>query len=272
MKSLFALLALLLIAAPSAISADKAQKTKAPKWKLIWSDEFNTDNLIDSTKWSKIPRGGSDWDNYMADYDTLYAVTDGNLILRGIENGVAPRDTAPFLTGGVWTKDKFSFLYGKIEIRAKLESAQGAWPAFWMLAANNVNGRYPRNGEIDLMEHLNYDSVIYQTIHSYYTLNLGERTNPANGTVPAINPKEYNTFGMEWFPDRLVFTVNGRPTMTYPKIETDKEGQYPFDQPFYLLLDMQLGGSWVGAVDATQLPVKMEIDWVRIYRDQRMKK
>lgn len=262
------LLTLCLLAGPLCATTALSQNTKAPKWKLVWSDEFKKDGQPDPAKWSDIPRNGSDWGNYMAAGEELCRVSDGKLILRGIVNSIAPADTAPYLTGGVWTKGKFSFCFGKIEIRARMGSARGAWPAFWMLAEGEKHGKYPRNGEIDLMEHLNYDSVIYQTIHSYYTLDLGERSNPVNGTVPSFDPGVYNTFGMEWFPDRLVFTLNGRPTMTYPRIETDKEGQYPFDQPFYLLLDMQLGGSWVGAVDPATLPVQMEIDWVRVWKSK----
>lgn len=269
------LLLLIIVSAPMLALAQKGasaqQQVKTPKWKLVWSDEFKKDGFLDPAKWSKIPRNGADWGNYLTDLDTVYSVRDGNLILRGIVNSVAPADTAPYLTGGVWTKGKFAFCYGKIEIRAKIGSAQGAWPAFWMLAEKEFHGKYPRNGEIDLMEHLNYDSVIYQTIHSYYTLEIGERSNPVNGAVPHINASEYNVFGLEWFPDKLVFTLNGTQTLTYPRIETDKEGQYPFDQPFYLLLDMQLGGSWVGAVDASTLPIQMDIDWVRVYQTKAMK-
>ena len=71
---------------------------------------------------------------------------------------------------------------------------------------------------------------------------------PHSGTAP-FNPAEFNDFALEWYPDKLVFSVNDKPSFTYPKIATDKPGQWPFDQPFYLLIDMQLGGSWVGAID-----------------------
>lgn len=252
--------ALLLL--PGAATAQK--KEKAPKWKLIWKDDFKKDGFLDPEKWSKIPRGGSDWDNYMSPREDLYEVKDGNLILHGIINDRRDQDTAQYLTGGVWTKDKFSVKFGKIEIRARLGEAQGSWPAFWMLSQDEKYGKYPKNGEIDIMEHLSYDEFVYQTIHSHYTLNLKQDTPQRFTTVP-INRHEYNTYGVEFYPDKVVFTLNGQPTLTYPKIETDLEGQFPFDQAYYLLLDMQLGGGWVGPVDPATLPVKMEIDWVKVW-------
>ena len=102
-----------------------------------------------------------------------------------------------------------------------------------------------------------------------YTLNLGQKTNPVSSGTAKLNPGEFNSFGLKWFPDKLVFTINGAQSMTYPKIATDKPGQWPFDQPFYLLIDMQLGGKWVGAIDESQLPVRMEIDWVKVFERQR---
>lgn len=232
------------------------------QWQLVWEDNFDG-NAIDTSVWSKIPRGGSDWDNYMSFFDSCYVVSNGNLTLRGILNTSQSQDTARFLTGGIWTKDKKVFEQGKVEIRAKLESAQGAWPAFWMLGAN---GKYPANGEIDIMEHLNFDTIVYQTVHSEYTLKHGIKDNPRSGTIGTINPAEYNTYGVELSADSVVFSVNGKNTLSYPKIATDKSGQYPFGNPMYLLIDMQLGGSWVGAVDPSQLPVEMQIDWVRFYQ------
>lgn len=232
------------------------------KWKLVWEDEFKG-KQIDDAKWAKIPRGKSDWNNYMSDYDELYAVKDGNLVLRGIQNNVLENDTAPFLTGGVYTKDKKTFGFGRLEIRAKLNSATGAWPAFWMLPAE---AKWPEGGEIDIMERLSHDNFIYQTVHSDYTQKLGIKDVPPASSVVGMKPNNYNTYALEKYPDSLVFYINDTKTKNYPRIETEFEGQFPFaDQEFYLLLDMQLGGSWVGAVNADELPVEMHIDWVRFY-------
>lgn len=153
-------------------------------WKLVWMDDFNGTSL-DTTKWSRIPVGNSDWNRHMSTDDRCFEMKDGTLQLLGINNPDTIRDKRPFLTGGIWSKGKFAFQYGRIEIRAKLGSAQGAWPAMWMLAELDKYGKYPRNGEIDIMEHLNFDTIIYQTTHSYYTLDMGQKQNPPHhGTAP----------------------------------------------------------------------------------------
>ena len=115
------------------------------------------------------------------------------------------------------------------------------------------------------MERLNHDRIAYQTTHSYYTHILGIKDNPPHGGINKINLEEYNIYSVDIYPDSLVFAVNHRHTYTYPRIDTDKEGQFPFYQPYYLLIDMQLGGSWVGAVDPKELPVEMWVDWVKYY-------
>ncbi len=231
------------------------------KWKLVWEDDFKGKS-IDDSKWSRIPRGTSDWNNYMSSDDALYEVKDGNLILRGMVNTNLENDTAPFITGGVYTKDKKTFGFGRLEIRAKLNPAKGAWPAFWMLPAES---KWPSGGEIDIMERLSHDNFIYQTVHSDYT-QKGFKDNPPASSVVGMKPDKYNVYAIEKYSDSLVFYINDHKTKNYPRIETEEEGQFPFaDEEFYLLLDMQLGGNWVGAVNPDELPVEMAIDWVRFY-------
>lgn len=233
------------------------------KRKLLWEENFDGPTTFDSRYWTKIPRGTSDWNRYMSGFDSCYAIQDGKLILRGMVNSYLPNDTARFLTGGVYTKDKVSFGFGRWEIRAKLNGAKGAWPAFWLLPQD---GSWPESGEIDIMERLDFDSIAYQTVHSNYTHHLNIKDNPPQGSTGKIDPNAFNTYAVELHPDSLVFFINDKQTFTYPRIETDKEGQFPFSEnQYYLLLDMQLGGSWVGEVEVEDLPVEMEIDWVRFY-------
>ena len=198
----------------------------------------------------------------MSYYDSCYAMQDGNLILRGIANHTQKNVTAPYLTGAGYTKGKKMFTGGRVEIRAKLQAAKGAWPAIWMLPEK---AEWPKGGEIDIMERLNHDRIAYQTTQSYYTHVLVIKDNPPHGGINKINPEEYNIYSVDIYPDSLVFAVNHSHTYTYPRIDTDKEGQFPFYQPYYLLIDMQLGGSWVGAVDPKELPVEMWVDWVKYY-------
>ena len=112
--------------------ASCAQEQTKGGYTVVWEENFE-----DSTKlekyWSKIPRGKSDWNNYMSDYDGLYEITSGNLVLKGIKNTVLPEDEVPYLTGGVFTKDKMVFGHGRIEVKAKLFGARSAWPAIWLL-------------------------------------------------------------------------------------------------------------------------------------------
>lgn len=232
------------------------------KWKLVWQENFNG-KKINTNTWSKIPRGDADWNRHMSDFDSCYAIKKGKLILRGLNNPHLSQDTARYITGGLYTKDKKAFENGRLEIRAKLGEARGAWPAFWLLPEQ---GTWPNGGEIDIMEHLNHDSIAYQTVHSYYTLNLKEDMNPPHYSTGLIKQNDYNVYAVELHQDSLCFYINNKHTFTYPRIRTDKEGQYPFNRPFYLLIDMQLGGSWVGKVSPEDLPVEMKIDWVRFYK------
>ncbi|MFI3295353.1 MAG: family 16 glycosylhydrolase [Rikenellaceae bacterium] len=257
MKNLLTPLALV------AVMLSSCQSTKtSPEFNLVWHEDFNGSSL-DETVWSKIPRGGADWNNYMSDYDSLYEVSGGHLILRGIVNSTQSLDTAQYLTGGVFTKEKKTFGLGRMEIRAKLQSATGYWPAFWMLPAHS---KWPSGGEIDIMEHLNYDSIAYQTLHTNYTYKLGIK-NPAPGSTAVIDVDGYNTYAVEKYQDSICFYINDQKTLSYPRLDSvANKGQFPFcDEPYYLLLDSQLGGSWVGAVDPKTLPVEMAIDWVKFY-------
>lgn len=235
------------------------------QWRLVWEENFQGSEL-DTSVWSMISRGKPDWQNTMSCDERCYELRDGHLILRGIINEDLQKDSSPYLTGGVWTKGKKSFTRGRMEIRAKLKGAQGAWPAIWMLPYEEDKYNWPYGGEVDIMERLNYDTFVYQTVHTNYTYNLNEDKNPPNGTKAPIHANDFNVYGVDFWADSLVFHVNGVKTFTYPRIQTDKEGQFPFDIPQYLLIDMQLGGTWVGEVDPTGLPVEMTIDWVRHYQ------
>ena len=233
------------------------------KYHLVWQDDFNG-TTFDNRSWTKIKRGSADWRRYMSDADSLYAVRDGKLVLRGALNTNLEADTARFVTGGLYTKRKHAVRYGKVEVRARFDCAQGVWPAIWMKPDYEV--KWPHGGEIDIMEHLNHDNIAYQTVHSYYTQILKQKKNPPHGGTHHIKRDDFNTYAVEILPDSLVFSINGQPSFTYPRVEEHKDkGQYPFGAPFYLLIDMQIEGSWVGKADPKQLPVEMEIDWVKLY-------
>lgn len=250
------ILALLLLASLPALASK-------PKYKLFWKDNFKG-NTFNEAYWTKIPRGTPDWQRHMSPHPSLYRVEKGHLVLCGVQNdGRVPGDTVPYLTGGLYTKDKVTITHGKVEIRAKLQGARGAWPAFWMLP--NVGG-WPDGGEIDIMERLNSDSIAHQTVHNHYTVRLHQGHNPPQGSTGRIDPDGWNVYAVEILPDSLVFSINGRHTFTYPRITTDMPGQFPYGTPFYLLIDMQITGSWVGDATPEDYPIEMWIDWVKMYR------
>ena len=242
---------------------------RQPKWKLTWTEDFNK-KVLDETVWSKTDRGTPDWQNTQSKDPRCFDFRNGCLILRGIVNDDLTKDSSPYLTGGVWTTGKFAFEPEcRIEIRARLHRAQGAWPAFWLLPFDGNKHPWPHGGEIDIMERLNGDSIAYQTVHSKYTFLLKHSDYPRNGGQGPIDPDDFNVYGVDILEDSVSFSLNGKHTFSYPRIENEAEnGQYPFMIPQFLLLDMQLGGEWVGKVNPDDLPVEMEIDWVRYYRKE----
>lgn len=243
--------------------SNKNAQDQDAKWVLEWQEDFDS-TAVDTAVWSRIDRGTADWKNTQSHDDRLYEMRGGNLILKGIVNDNLEADTAHFLTGGLYTKDKKAFEPGKFEIRARLQGAQGAWPAIWLMPFEQV--QWPDGGEIDIMERLNHDTVAYQTVHSHYTYTLNLHDPKPSRTAP-IDPDGFNVYGVEMYPDSIVMLINGNVTNVYPNLNLpDSLGQFPFMRPQYLLIDMQLGGKWVGPVDSAQLPVEMEVDWVKYYR------
>ncbi|MBT7302518.1 MAG: glycoside hydrolase family 16 protein [Victivallales bacterium] len=248
-------------------AAASARKSDLPGWKLVWEDDFAVTKLNEAV-WSRCWRGKSDWNNTMSQDPRLLEIKGGVLHLRGIVNDKKAEDPVPYLTAGVTSKGKFTFKYGKVQIRTRFKSAQGAWPALWMMGAEKG---WPANGEVDLMEHLNFDDKIFQTVHSVYTLKVDKTNTPRKGSTAKIKRDEWNTYGCEWDADKVVFTVNGKPSHTYPRAAEKGEKQWPFNQPFYFLLSMQVGGGWVngsGPTNPEHYPAGMEIDWVRVYKPE----
>lgn len=233
-------------------------------WRLVWADEFEG-NAIDTTSWSRCEAGGADWMRHMSPLDSLCRVENGTLRLYGIRTPEATGDTRPCLTGGVNSMGKRSIDGpARIDVRARFDCAQGFWPAIWLMPDNEVG--WPNGGEIDIMEHLNFDRIAYQTIHTPATLR-GENRFPPNSGTSSIDPDAFNTYSVIFTEYGIQFLINDCPTHYYPRLRPDRKDQFPFkDYPFYVILSAQLGGSWVGEINLDQLPVMMEIDYVRFYR------
>jgi len=279
MKTTTLSISILIIIAASICGALASCQTD--RWTLVWSEEFDG-TALDETVWSRTDRGKPNWQDTQSKRADLLEIRDGVLILKGVvnENPINPadlidqkittdRDTAQFLTGGILSAGKKSFPpEGKIEVKAKLQGAKGAWPAIWLMPFERENTNWPKCGEIDIMERLNHDDIAYQTVHSSFTSHEPGNAEPIHGITGKIDPLGWNIYGVEFHKDSLVFSINGEKTFSYPRINTPEaiqDDQFPFIKNWYMLIDMQLGGSWVGSVDPDELPVQMEVDWVRQY-------
>lgn len=249
-------------------------------WKLVWEDNFD-EGALDTTTWTriglfespkwKVPvekwREINNCFRYITATDKRVVQFDKeNIFLRGIINpDTLTGDPRPYLTGGIYSWNKFAFQYGRIEIKAKLDPAYGAWPAIWMLSEKDI---YPdqHNGEMDIVERLNHDDFAYQTTHNHYTITLNQNV-PQKSTTAKIDTSDYNVYSVSWYPDKLVYAINGVKSYEYPKVPGAGTYQWPFDQPFYLLIDQQMEGDWPGKISKPEeLPINMTIDWVRLYQ------
>lgn len=236
-------------------------------WKLAWMDDFDGPAL-DTAAWTRVCRGPSDWNNTMSLREDLVRFEDGQLVLRGIVNEDTLTDPSHVVTAGITTAGRRAFRLARFEVRARFNNARGFWPALWLMPQRDSATAGGDYAEIDIMEHLNADTLVYQTVHSAYSLNGHDETPPHYTTV-GIDPSDWNVYAAEVHPDSICFSVNGTKTMTYPRIVNDidpEHDQFPFaDLPFYIILSNQVGGGWVGPVSEEDLPTELRIDWVKVW-------
>ncbi len=244
-------------------SASIAQDKK----KLVWSDEFNYKGLPDSTKWS-YDVGGNGWGNHELQYYTARKaenarVENGYLIIeaRKEKNG-----TNHYTSARLVTKGKGDWTYGHIDVRAKLPKGLGTWPAIWMLGSTTPL-KWPDDGEIDIMEHVGYNpGVIHASAHTRkYFHSIGTQKT-ATTSVPDFGDA-FHVYSLDWDAESITISVDSKPYFTFKNEHTGKEA-WPFNAPFHLLLNIAVGGDWGGqkGVDETIYPVKMEVDYVRVYQ------
>lgn len=237
--------------------------------KPIWSDEFNQNGLLDSTKWT-YDVGGNGWGNNELQYYTYKnpknaRIENGSLIIETHKEHFGENH---YTSARLVTRGKGDFRYGRFEVRAKLPKGRGTWPAIWMLASKPIYDKnyLPYNGEIDLMEHVGYDpGRVHTTIHT-------KSFNESNGTVASANRKlndfdtAFHVYRVDWTPDKIEAFIDNELILSFPKVSNRWE-EYPFDQPFHILLNIAVGGGWGGlkGVDESIFPQRMEIDYVRVY-------
>jgi beta-glucanase (GH16 family) len=239
---------------------------------LIWSDEMDTDGLPNPDKWM-YDVGGGGWGNNEAQF-----YTENRLENARVENGIliiearqepwpSPRNRQnEYTSARLISKGTGDWLYGRIEVRAKLPAGRGTWPAIWMLPTGDAYGRWPRSGEIDIMEHVGYDmGRVHGSLHSLAN-NWVTETQPTGSVAVANVDQEFHTYSVDWSPDGIRFAVDGVEFMHAPNPATGWEA-WPFDQPFYLIMNLAVGGFWGGqqGIDPDIWPQRLEIDYVRVY-------
>ena len=223
-------------------------------WTLVWEDDFN--KLPDESVWSKTPRGKQHMYRYMSDNVALYELRDGNIVLKGMMDPEGDKKL-PFLTGGI-NIDAFKADETKrVEVRARINPTSGVTPYITLVPNNGAE-----NIVIDITEQYGTDKFIYQSVSSEYTTTEGMPDNPPSSALVSVNPSEYHIYGVEKYPDSLVFYVDGSRTKKYPRIPTDIPGQFPYnDLDFDLFIGLRLNKD----TDPAGLPADFYIDWVRFY-------
>jgi len=226
---------------------------------LVWSDEFNTAGAPDPSKWGyDIGAGG--WGNSELQYYTNR--TDNVLVSNGTLKIIAKKETysgSSYTSARLLSKGKFSFQYGKVEVSAKLPAGTGSWPAIWMLGDNFATAGWPTCGEIDIMEQKGSDmNRIYSTLHY-----LGHSGGSAIGSSFLINnvTTEFHKYGLIWSGANLQFLVDDVVYYTFVN-----SSSLPFNQNFFMILNMAMGGTFGGTIDPAFSSALMEVDYVRVYQ------
>lgn len=248
------------------------KKINAADWTLVWSDEFNGSKL-DYTKWDVAVDafgGGNQELQLYTDRLKNVRVEKGKLIIEAHRDNPNIQGTIrKFSSGKISTKHRGDWRYGKFEIRAKLPIGKGVWPAIWMLPTDEKYGSWAASGEIDIMElNGNKPFELLGTLHygGKWPRNRssGNKMKLAKGTYG----DKFHTFGIEWVEDEIRWTLDGKIWQKQKKWSTSEASfPAPFDQEFHLLLNVAVGGRFVGPPSGeTYFPVQMEVDWVRVYK------
>ncbi len=261
-------------------SCGGAQGTNAPTasaWKLVWSDEFSGVSL-DSSKWT-LESGGA-WANNELQYYTAgdnIAVQNGLLTITARQQNYGGRQ---YTSSRLKTHGKASWTYGKVEARIKLPYGQGMWPAFWMLGDNIDTVQWPQCGEIDIMEMVggigaggvNQNAVAVGSLHRP-NADPSQSTIPKSLTANYNNPgnvnlgDDFHVFAIEWDASAVKYLVDGNVYQTID-ISSNRDGFEVFRKPFFIVLNLAVGGDWPGSPDQTTVwPQQMQIDWVHVYQN-----
>ncbi|WP_214778669.1 carbohydrate binding domain-containing protein [Exiguobacterium sp. s22] len=278
----------LVLSLPQEVPAEKSSKADDAKWKLVWSDEFSKTE-IDHSKWNFetgnwiVDKDGNPvaagWGNnekqFYTDKNENAFVKDGKLVIRAKKEQASDQfGTYDYTSAKLTTKGTFSKTYGRYEMRAKLPTGKGMWPAFWMLPEEDRYGGWAASGEIDIMESWgSQPEKVAGTIHYGETWPNNKYTGKDYHFAEGDGIDKWHTYAVEWEPGEIRWYVDGQLYQTqndwYAK-EANKASKYsypaPFDQDFYLVMNLAVGGWFDGDVDeTTPFPADMEVDYVRVF-------
>lgn len=225
---------------------------------LIFEQEFEAGTL-NSNIWNyEIGNGDNGWGNQEAQYYTQdnVIVEDGNLVITA---KAEPTNGFDYSSGRITTQDKFAFTYGRVDVRAKLPSGGGVWPAIWMLGSNIDEVSWPASGEIDIMEYKgNVPNEIHGSLH--FPGNFGGDAVSQKTTIDNAET-EFHVYSVEWTEDSIVFLVDN---IAYHTFENTSDT--PFHQDFFLILNVAMGGTFGGAIDPGFTESAMVVDYVRVFQ------
>ena len=238
--------------------------------KLVWADEFEKAGLPDSTKWDQ-EVGDNGWGNNELQYYTARRaenarVENGKLVIEARKDNYQGKK---YTSARLLTRDKTTWTHGRIEAMAKLPKGVGTWPAVWMLGKNITTAGWPRCGEIDIMEHVGYDEgTVHGSVHSETYNHVKGTQRTSKMTVPDV-ASAFHLYAIDWTADQIEFFIDDKLYYTVQKSTLgNTDAQWPFNQPFFLILNVAVGGNWGGqkGVDETIWPQRMEVDYVRVYQ------
>jgi beta-glucanase (GH16 family) len=243
------------------------------KSRLVWYDEFELSGAPDPAKWNfDIGDGCPDncgWGNNELQFYTNDSknvrVENGKLIIEAHKDSVGGK---AFSSTKIVSREKGDWLYGRLEIKAKLPRGTGTWPAIWMLPTDWKYGGWPDSGEIDIMEHVGFDAgVIHGTIHTEAYNHIKGTQKEGKITVPDAQ-ETFHVYTVDWTQDKMDFYVDDNLYHTVKRDPADNYQGWPFDQRFYLIMNIAVGGNWGGAqgVDPKIWPQRMEVEYVRVYQ------
>lgn len=256
------------------------------EYKLAFGDEFNTADFTqpNEASWSRSKWEHPTWKRFTAQtkagQEKTGWIEDGKLVLRCVKNEFDDEKRGDngskleMISGAVESADKITFTYGKVEGRLKTTAHSGNFPAFWMMPNKSTYGGWPSSGEIDIFEQINNENTSYHTIHSHWANGksdggLGQSGNPQKGGTSATTTGDYHVYGLEWTENMLTWFVNGKKVFSYAKSTNQKDldqKQWPFDKPFYLILNQSVGnGGWAANPDLN-FTYETKFDWVRVYQ------